>query len=217
MFIGHFAVGLAAKKAAPKVSLGTLFLAVQLLDIMWPVLLLLGWEHVRIAPGVTAFTPLDLYDYPISHSLVTVLGWSLAFALVYYLAKRYPMGAWVLAAGVFSHWLLDFLTHRPDMPIAPGSATYVGLGLWNSVPGTLIVEGGMFVAAVWLYARSTTAKDKIGAYAFWGLIAFLIVSYLAAVFSPPPPNETILAWSALSMWLFIPWAYWIDRHRMVKE
>lgn len=216
MFIGHFAVGLAAKKAAPKVSLGTLFLAAQLLDILWPVFLLLGWEHVRITPGITAFTPLELYDYPISHSLVTVLGWSLAFALVYYLAKRYPIGAWVLAAGVFSHWILDFITHRPDMPIAPGSATYVGLGLWNSVPGTLIVEGGMFIGAVCLYTRSTTAKDKTGTYAFWGLIAFLIVSYIASIVSPPPPNETVLAWSALSMWLFIPWAYWIDRHREVK-
>lgn len=217
MFIGHFAVGLAAKKAAPNVSLGTLFLSVQLVDMMWPVFLLLGWEHVRIAPGITPFTPLDFYDYPISHSLVTMLGWSLAFALVYYLIKRYPRGAWVLAAGVFSHWILDFITHRPDMPIAPGSATYVGLGLWNSVTGTIIVESAMFIGAVWLYARATTAKDKTGTYAFWGLIAFLIVSYIASIVSPPPPNETALAWGALSMWIFIPWAYWIDRHRTVKE
>lgn len=217
MFIGHFAVGLAAKKAAPKVSLGTLFLSVQLLDMMWPIFLLLGWEHVRITPGITAFTPLDLYDYPFSHSLATVLGWSLAFAILYYLVKRYPIGAWVLAAGVFSHWLLDFITHRPDMPLAPGSATYVGLGLWNSVPGTLILEGAMFIGTVWLYVRSTTAKDKTGTYAFWGLIAFLIISYVASVVSPPPPNETVLAWSALSMWLFIPWAYWIDRHRVMKN
>ncbi|MBI3587293.1 MAG: hypothetical protein HY088_09210, partial [Ignavibacteriales bacterium] len=199
MFIGHFAVGLAAKKAAPKVSLGTLFISVQLVDLMWPVLLLLGWEHVRIAPGITPFTPLDFYDYPVSHSLVTMLGWSLAFALVYHLIKRYPKGAWVLAAGVFSHWVLDFITHRSDMPITPGGATYVGLGLWNSVLGTLIVEGAMFIGAVWLYARSTTAKDKTGTYAFWGLIAFLTISYVASVVSPPPPSETAIAWGALSM------------------
>ena len=116
MFIGHFAVGLAAKKVAPRVSLGTLFLSVQLLDLMWPILLLIGLEHVRINVGDTAFTPLDLYDYPISHSLVTVLGWSVLFALIYYMVKRYRMGAWVLGIGVFSHWVLDFVTHRPDMP-----------------------------------------------------------------------------------------------------
>jgi hypothetical protein len=213
MFIGHFAVGLAAKKAAPNVSLGTLFLSVQLLDLMWPIFLLLGIEHVRINVGDTAFTPLDLYDYPISHSLVTVFGWSLLFALIYYVLKKCPKGAWVLAIGVFSHWLLDFITHRPDMPITPGATTYVGLGLWNSVVGTVLVEGALFLVGVIIYARATVATDKTGKYAFWSLIAFLSIMWVVNMVGPPPPDSQSLAYFALLMWLFVPWGYWIDRHR----
>ncbi len=213
MFIGHFAVALAAKKAAPKVSLGTLFLSVQLLDLLWPIFLLLGIEHVRINVGDTAFTPLDLYDYPISHSLVTVIGWSILLALIYCVAKKYPRGAWVLGVGVFSHWLLDFITHRPDMPIAPGSTMYVGLGLWNSIIGTVLVEGTLFAVGVMIYLRSTTAIDKTGTYAFWSLIGFLLLSWVGNMVGPPPPDSQSLAYFALLLWLFVPWGYWIDRHR----
>jgi hypothetical protein len=213
MFIGHYAVGLAAKKAAPKVSLGTLFLSVQLLDLMWPLFLLLGIEHVRINVGDTAFTPLDLYDYPISHSLVTVLGWSVLFGLIYFLVKKYPRGSWILAAGVFSHWVLDYITHRPDMPIAPGSTTYVGLGLWNSFLWTVIVEGALFVIGIAIYARSTVAIDKTGKYAFFALVAFLVLSWVGNMIGPPPPDSQSLAYFALLLWLFVPWGYWIDRHR----
>ena len=214
MYIGHFAVGFAAKKAAPKVSLGTLFLSVQFLDLLWPLFLLLGIEHVRINVGDTAFTPLDLYDYPISHSLVTVIGWSVLFALIYYIVKKYPRGAWILAAGVFSHWVLDFITHRPDMPIAPGSTTYVGLGLWNSVTWTVIVEGALFITGVVIYARSTVATDKTGRYAFLALVGFFLLSWIGNMIGPPPPDSKSLAWFALLLWLFVPWGYWIDRHRV---
>ncbi len=213
MFIGHFAVALAAKKAAPKVSLGTLFLSVQLLDLLWPIFLLLGIEHVRINVGDTAFTPLDLYDYPISHSLVTVIGWSVLLGFIYNVAKKYPRGAWVLGVGVFSHWVLDFITHRPDMPIAPGLTTYVGLGLWNSIIGTVLVEGALFIVGVMIYLRSTTAVDKTGTYAFWSLIGFLLLSWVGNMVGPPPPDSQSLAYFALLLWLFVPWGYWIDRHR----
>jgi hypothetical protein len=213
MFIGHYAVALAAKSAAPKVSLGTLFLSVQLLDLMWPILLLLGLEHVRIQPGNTAFTPLDLYDYPISHSLLMVLLWSVLFAVIYNVARRYTRGAWILSAGVFSHWVLDFITHRPDMPLSPWSQVKVGLGLWNSVPATIVVEGILFFVGVVLYLRSTTALDRTGRYACWSLIGFLILSWIINMFSPPPPSETALAFGALAFWLIVPWGYWIDRHR----
>ena len=213
MFIGHFAVGLAAKKVAPKVSLGTLFLSVQLLDLLWPIFLLLGVEHVRIRAGDTAFTPLDLYDYPISHSLVTVLAWSGLFAVAYYVVRKYPRGAWVLGIGVFSHWVLDLITHRPDLPIAPGSTTYVGLGLWNSFAGTVLVEGAIFLAGVVIYVRSTVATDKVGKYGFWSLIGFLVLSWVGNMIGPPPPDSQSLAYFSLLLWLFVPWGYWIDRHR----
>jgi hypothetical protein len=215
MFIGHFAVGLAAKKVAPKVSLGTLILSAQLLDLLWPVFLLLGLEHVRINVGDTVFTPLDLYDYPISHSLLTVLGWSVLFAIIYFVVKKYQRGALIVGAGVFSHWFLDFITHRPDLPLAPGSETYVGLGLWNSFMGTVLVEGLLFVAAVILYARTTRAMDKVGKYAYWGLVIFLSLIWIGNMTGPPPPDSQAIAYVTLLMWLFVPWGYWIDRHRTV--
>jgi len=215
MFIGHYAVAFAAKKAAPKVSLGTLFLATQFLDLLWPIFLLLGLEHVRIAPGNTAFTPLDFYDYPISHSLLTVAGWSAAFGLVYYALRRYAVGAWVLGLGVLSHWILDLITHRPDLPLAPGTQTFWGLGLWQSVAATVLVESALFTAAVALYARTTRPRDRIGSYAFWGLVIFCVLGYAGNVMGreSPPPDANALAVFGLTQWLILPWTYWIDRHR----
>ncbi len=177
MFIGHYAVALASKKAAPRVSLGTLFLAAQFLDLLWPIFLLLGIEHVRIAPGNTAFTPLDFYDYPISHSLLTVAGWSVGMAFVYWAMKRDGRSSLVLGACVFSHWLLDFVTHRPDLPLAPGVSRYVGLGLWNSVPATIAVELMMFFIGVVLFLSVSKAKDVIGRVAFWVFIVFVLFLY----------------------------------------
>jgi hypothetical protein len=216
MFIGHFAVGLAAKKAAPKVSLGTLFLSVQLLDLLWPILLLLGLEHVRIDPGNTVFTPLDFYDYPISHSLLTVLGWSVAFGVIYFLLKKYPIGAWIVGAGVFSHWLLDFVTHRSDLPLSPSSSSYLGLGLWNSYVGSIIIEGALFLAGVLIYTRATVATDKTGTYAFWSLIGFLTLIWVVNMVGPPPPDVSSIGYAGLSLWLLVAWGYWIDRHRKPK-
>ncbi len=217
MFIGHFAVGLAAKKAAPTISLGTLFIAAQFLDLIWPFFLLLGIETVKIVPGDTVFTPLDLHDYPISHSLLTVIGWSVLFGGAYYAMKRSTRGAVVLGVAVFSHGLLDFITHRPDLPLYPGSETYVGLGLWNSFAGTMIVEGLMFIGAVLVYAHTTKAKDKTGNFALWSLIIFLVMIYFGNAFGPPPPDEKSLAFVALAQWLFVPWMYWIDRHRGIAS
>jgi hypothetical protein len=213
MFIGHYAVAFALKKAEPRISLGTLFLSVQWLDLLWPVFLLLGIEHVRIDPGNTPFTPLDFYDYPFSHGLVAVVGWSFGVALVYYALRRYKKGAWIVALGVISHWILDFITHRPDMPIVPGLRLYLGLGLWNSVLWTIVVEGTMFIVGVILYSRSTTALDRTGRYAFRSIVVFFILAYIADLLSPPPPGNTALAVGALLFWLIVPWGYWVDRHR----
>jgi membrane-bound metal-dependent hydrolase YbcI (DUF457 family) len=215
MFVGHFAVGFASKRLAPRASGGVLLAAPLFLDLLWPIFLATGLESVRIDPGNTAFTPLDLHDYPWSHSLVTSLGWSVLFALGYYAFSRYRRGALVVGAGVFSHWLLDFVTHRPDMPLYPGSAVSVGLGLWNSRAGTMLVESAMFVAGVWIYARTTRARDRIGAVAFWAMVVLLAVLYLSTAFGPPPPSVKAIEIVGFVAWLFIPWARWFDRHRQV--
>jgi len=217
MFLGHLAVGFAAKRAAPKTSLATLLASAQFVDLIWPVFLLLGVEHVRIDPGNTAVTPLDFYDYPISHSLLTGIAWAAGLALVYFALHRYRRGAWVLGGCVLSHWVLDALSHRPDMPLCPGGRTYVGLGLWNSVPATVAVEFGLFIAGIALYVRSTAARDRIGQYAFWALVATLAVLYGASLLGLPAPNVPALALVSLAGWLFVPWAWWADAHRQTAS
>ncbi len=208
MFLGHIAVGLAGKRAAPSVSLATWLTSVQLVDMLWPMFLLLGLEHVRIAPGITTFTPLDFYDYPITHSLVGSAAWAAIFGGVCLLVYRRARIAALLAAGVVSHWVLDVISHRPDMPVLP-RGPYLGLGLWNSVPATLVVELAMFAIGLVLYVRGGGAGGR--RISFWLLIAFLLVVYFAAAFGPPPPDTRILAWSALTAWVLVPWAWWADR------
>jgi len=217
MFIGHAAVAFAAKKAAPKTSLGTLMMAAQFIDLLWPVFLLLGLEHVRIDPGNTAVTPLDFYDYPFSHSLLMVVVWGLVFGGVYSAVRRYRAGAIALGLLVISHWVLDFLTHRPDLPLAPGSDIRVGLGLWDSVAATMIVEGLLFAVCVALYVQATKAIDRIGTFALWGLVTFLVVIYFMNILGPPPPDSDLIAYAGNASWLLVIWAYWIDKHRTVRE
>lgn len=214
MFIGHYAVAFAAKRAAPRVSLGVLVGAASLLDLLWPAFLLLGWEAVRIEPGNTAFTPLAFMHYPISHSLVAAAGWSVLCGLLYWGATRYRSGALVVALVALSHWYLDALVHRPDLPLYPGSPLRVGLGLWNSIPATLLLEGLMFAGGVWLYTRGTHAKDALGRYALLGFVAFMVLVYAGDLLAPPPPNWQAVAWAGLAGWLFPFWAEWFDRHRV---
>lgn len=212
MFVGHHAIAFAAKPLAPRVSLGTTFAAAILLDLIWPILLLLGIEHVRVAPGITAFTPLDFYDYPVTHSLAAVLGWSLVAAGAYWAWKRSVRDASIVGALVLSHWVLDFITHRPDLPLWPGGPKF-GLGLWNSIPGTIVVEVGLFAAGLVLYLRSTRARDRAGSVALWSLVGFLAVLYAANLTTPPPPDARTIAFFGIASWLFVPWGAWIDRHR----
>jgi len=215
MFIGHHATAFALKPLATRVSLGTLFAGTLLLDLIWPVLLLLDIEHVRIAPGITAFTPLDFYDYPITHSLLSVLGWSLLAGLVYWLVKKSARDAGIVGLAVLSHWIIDFLAHRPDLPLWPGGPR-VGLGLWGSIPGTIVVEAALFLAGLWLYLRATQTRDRTGSVALWSLVVFLGVIYVANILSPPPPSARAIGWAGLAQWLFVPWGMWIDRHRQVR-
>ena len=214
MFIGHFAVALAAKRAAPEVSLGTLFLAAQLADLVWPTLVLLGVEAFTVRPGITAVTPLEFTRYPYSHSLMGMAVWGAGLGLTYHAFRRRVPAAFLLFGVVLSHWVLDFVTHRPDLPLTLTGAQRYGLGLWHSRVATLAVEGLLFAACVWLYARSTRPLDRVGRWAFIGLIAFLVLVYVANIFGPPPPSVAAVAWSAQAIWLLVAWGYWLDRHRV---
>ncbi|HTH01354.1 MAG TPA: hypothetical protein VL882_13885 [Vicinamibacterales bacterium] len=208
MFIGHIAVALAGKRMAPSVSLATWLASVQLVDLLWPLFLLTGLEHVRVAPGITRFTPLDFYDYPITHSLIGAVCWAVLFGGGWMIVRRNTRVAALLAAGVVSHWVLDAISHRPDMPVLP-HGPYVGLGLWNSVAATLLVELTMFAGAIAVYVRHGGAGRRRTS--FWLLMAFLLVIYFAASFGPPPPDTRTLALSALAAWLLVPWAWFADR------
>jgi hypothetical protein len=218
MFIGHFAVGFAAKRFAPRSSLGALMAAPVFLDMLWPVFLLLGWEHARIAPGDTRYTPFDLFDYPWSHSLLMSAVWATAFALIYFCVAGYTAGAVAIWVGVVSHWVADWITHRPDMPLYPGGSTRLGLGLWNSIAGTMLVEIGMLAAGVGLYVSATRARDWIGRYAFAAYVVLLLGLYVSDRFSPPPDNMNEVAWfGAAAVVVLLPWAWWFDRHREMRS
>jgi hypothetical protein len=217
MFIGHFGTGLAAKKLDRHISLGTLFFAAQFIDLLWPIFLLLGLEKVKIEPGNTVITPLNFISYPYSHSFFGVLIWSLLFGAVYFLIRKSIKSALVLSALVMSHWVLDLLTHRPDLLIIPWNNFKVGFGLWNSVVLTIIIEGMIFLAGAYLYLSATKSKNKKGSYSIWSLLIFLVVIYLMNIFGSPPPSENAIAIIGLSQWLLVAWGYWIDKNRTLFE
>jgi len=213
MFIGHYAVALAAKRAAPRTSLGTLFVAVQLADMLWPILLLLGWEHAHFEAGPNPFLVLWLDSIPISHSLLTLIAWGALFAGLYHWRTGYARGALVVALAVVSHWVLDFVTHRPDMPVYPGGPN-LGLGLWNSVAGTIVVEAAMVVVGVWMYLRATRARDAVGRNGLAALLTVLVLSYVGSLLGGPPPSMRAVEIGGIIFgWLFVGWAAWADRHR----
>lgn len=214
MFLGHYGVAFAAKRAAPRASLGALTFAAQFLDELWPILLLLGVEHVKIVPNLMAASPLDFTDYPVSHSLLMAIVWGLLICGAYYLLRRYGRGAWVMGVLVVSHWFLDLPMHRADLPLWPGaSSPKVGWGLWNSLPATFVIELAIYALGVTIYLRATRARDRIGRWGLWVYIMVLAILFVTSNGSPPP-SERALAWTALGVWLFVPWAWWVDRHRM---
>ena len=214
MFLGHFALAMAAKKIAPKASLGTLVLSAQFADCLWPVLLLLGLEQLRIVPGITRVTPLEFISYPISHSLLLQLVWGFLLGGAHFLWRRDLHTALVVAALLPTHWLLDYFAHRPDMPLYPGGPK-VGLGMWSSLPLTLLVEFGLFLIGLLLYLRATRSK-RSASYGFWSFVFFLAAVYAASLLGPPPPSVRIVALSALALWLTVPWTAWADRQRELR-
>jgi hypothetical protein len=213
MFLGHFGLGFGAKRAAPSVSLGTLFIACQFADLLWPTLVLLGYERLEVNSG-PALLNLTFVSYPYSHSLLALCAWGAAFGAAYIVIRRgRSVPAVTIGLLVVSHWVLDYVTHVPDLPLTLHGTQRVGLGLWNSVPGTLAAEGAVFATGLAVYLRDTTARDRVGSIGLWSLVIFLVVVYLASTFGPPPPTAAAVAWSAQAMWLIVIWGYWIDKHR----
>ena len=213
MFVGHYAVGLAAKRFAPRTSLGILIAAPILLDLLWPIFLLTGWEHVSIVDSSNPFLRLQFDSYPLSHGLVAMIGWATLFASIYFGLARYLAGAIAVWIGVVSHWLLDYMVHRPDLPLHAGSSRLLGLGLWNKRWTTVAVELTLLAAGIAVYLLQTRAKDKIGRLGFWAFVAVIVALYGAVVFGPVPPTVNKLAIGALSSLLFVPFAWWFDSHR----
>ncbi len=217
MFIGHFAVGFGAKRFAPAVSLGTLFIAAQFLDLLWPVLVLAGVEHVAIAPGMTRMTPLDFAHYPYTHSLVMAIAWAALLGIAARLYLKNNRAALVIAACVVSHWLLDLLVHRPDLPLAPAAGGKYGLGLWNHPVAETLLEAGLFIAGIVLYVRSTVAVNKTGRYVLVVLVALLALIHAGNMLGPPPPDVQAIGWAGNLQWLFVLLAWWADRNRRPKR
>ena len=213
MFIGHFALALAAKKIDPKPSLGTTFLAAQFIDLLWPVFLLSGLEKVEIDPGNTAFTPLNFVSYPYSHSLLATMIWGVLFGFIYFLLFKNKGTAVLLGVLVISHWFLDLLTHRPDLPLGFAEQTKLGLGLWNNILATIVAEVFIFAAGAYFYIRSTKAKNKTGSWSLIALLIFLTAIYFMNAFGDPPPNAEAIGYVGLFQWLLIAWGYWTDRNR----
>ena len=212
MFVGHYATALAAKRAAPGAPLALLVFASFWIDLLWPVLLLLGVEVVRIDPGNTAVTPLDFESYPVTHSLLMVAGWGVLVGALALWRRKDARAAWVTGLVVVSHWVLDWVTHRPDLPLWPGGPK-VGLGLWNSPAGTVAVEAALLLGGIWLYAGMTRPARGRGRWAFVALNVFFVAIWAANLLGPPPPSVTAIASSALLLWLLLPWASWIERNR----
>jgi membrane-bound metal-dependent hydrolase YbcI (DUF457 family) len=217
MFVGHFAAGMIGKRAAPAVSLGTMLLAAMFADVLFCLFLLGGVEHVAIQPGITAVNPLDLYDIPYSHSLLLDFVWAAALAGIYFWRRGDRRGTAVIFAAVLSHWLLDWVSHRPDMPLAPGVSRTFGLGLWDSVGATFAVEGALWVISIVLYARITYGRNRAGVIGFWGMIVVLTALWILSLGGAPPPNLAAVAVvNAILSAMVLGWAYWINRLRPVK-
>lgn len=218
MFIGHFGLALAAKKVAPAVSLGTLFIATQFVDLLWPFLLISGVETVAMVPGHTKTNALDFVHFPYSHSLLMGLVWGVIVAAIYWLFRRDSRGTVVIGLCVLSHWFLDLIVHTADLPLTPFGARKVGFGLWNHVAATLIVEFTLFVVGVYIYAIVTKAKNKMGRWAFWTLVILLGLFQLGNTFGPAPSGSIMNLFVSVTslMAIIIGLAYWVDRNREVR-
>jgi hypothetical protein len=206
MFVGHLAVALGAKRAVPTVNVWWLIAGVTALDLVWPLFVLAGVERVRIAPGATAFTPFVFESYPWSHSLVMSVVWGLVLAGVARWRRVPSPACALLVALVVSHWVLDFISHAPDMPLWPGPSPRLGLGLWNSIPATFVVEGAMWMTGIALFLGASPLRTMKSRVAFWSLVAITTLMWAGGPWGPVPPSVRALGLFGLIGWAMIPWA-----------
>lgn len=216
MFVGHLAVAFAGKRVSRTTSLGWLVAAATAADLLWPFFLLLGLEHARIAPGATAVTPLVFESYPWSHSLLMLVAWGFLLAAIARWRGVESRGAWLIAVLVVSHWVLDFVTHAPDMPFWPGASPRVGLALWNSIAATFAVEGALWITCLTLFLRAFRPRNWVGRLAFWSFVLINTLMWASGPWSAPPTSERGLALFALIGWIVVPWAIWIDRSHVAR-
>lgn len=212
MVIGHFGVGLAAKRYAPSLSLGLLFVAAQFADLLWPDLLLLKIERVSVRRGDDVF-PLDFLYYPFSHSLLMSVAWASLFAVIYWAVKRDVRNSIVLALCALSHWILDLVVHKPDLPLFPNDTHLYGFGIWRSPLATALIEGALFVVGIVFYLKTTTPRKPAGVWGFWLLIVLLAAGHIAGRLSPPPTNTEAIGWGTQVIWLFVLLGFWVDKNR----
>ncbi len=217
MFVGHYGVSFAANRGDRSIPLWVLFLAVQLLDVFWSLFVLAGIEKVRIVPGITASNPLDLYYMPYTHSLVAALLWSLAAYVAYRAIRAFGAShrtALLVALAVLSHWVLDLMVHRPDLPLYDNAAK-VGLGLWNFPAPALLLEVAVLFGGMFLYLRSTTATTRLGRYGMpvFGVVMLAVQAFV--FFGPPPSSDRAAAVTAIGSYLlFAAVAGWLERRRV---
>ena len=219
MFIGHYAAAFAAKAVRPVVPLWLLFVAVQLVDFGWAILVILDIEHVRIIPGFTASNPLDLYHMPYTHSLVAGVIWSVAFALLYITFKRGGGKVWsgvILGLAVFSHWLTDLIVHVPDLPLIYGDPKF-GFGLWHHFLASQVLEIGLLALAVIWFVSATDAKNGIGRVAPWLLLVFMGALQLLPHFLSPPAEPSAFAAQGLIVYTGLAALAWlVETNRRAK-
>jgi len=216
VFVGHYGVSFAAKRGDKTIPLWGLFLAVQLLDVVWGAFVLLGIEKARIVPGITASNPLDLYYMPYTHSLVAALLWSLGAYVAYRMIRGFGAShrsALLVAIAVFSHWVLDVIVHRPDLPLID-DAPKVGLGLWNYPAPAFLLEIAVLFSGMVLYLRSTTATTHVGRFGFPVFGVVMLIVQAMAFFGAPPPSDGVAAIEALVFYAaFAAVAAWLERRR----
>lgn len=216
MFVGHYAAGLALKKYEKRASLGVLFLAVQFVDILFFPLVLLGIERINIVENFTQSTHFELEYMPFTHSLVGGLFWAaVAYAVFRWIVVKQKGVALVVALAVFSHWLLDLITHTPDLPIWNDASLKLGLGLWNNSVAAYSLEAALLLGALWLYLGSTTATSRVGKYGMGVLVVFMLLINIVNIFGPlAGDSKVMLSGAALAAYfLFAAIAFWLDKKR----
>jgi membrane-bound metal-dependent hydrolase YbcI (DUF457 family) len=215
MFLGHYGLAFGAKKIAPKVSLLTLFAAVEFVDILWPFLLMADVEQVKVNPGVSEVTPFEFVHYPYTHSLIMGLVWGAVFGFFYWLFKKDMRSSVIVGLAVLSHWFLDFIVHIPDLPITLSGSDKVGLGVWNSLPLTLLIESILFFGGVFIYIKNSRALNRKGNWGLWVLVGFFVVGNLYNMFGPPPADSipALFVSFVVLQGIILSLAAFVDRNR----